>query len=503
MRLSFPATFLAFLAILWVKAIYPPSSGIADTDFYWHLAYGEWILQHSALPAGDVFSWTFRDAPYQLTQWLGEVAMGAAYAAAGLTGTKVLSVLLLAITLLAAWRAAARYVHTSLALGLAVLCNLIFVIMPMRPQLFSFCLLAVGMYLIVIWMETGRRRFLLFFPPLMALWVNLHGGFVTGLALIGLVAVGITGEAFFARRLRESGASLRFVWIIVLGSFAATLLNPYGYKALATVAMIGQLRSSTVIAEWLPVNFTNEVGWFYLLNLVPFVALLVLSGQRSRLTHGLIASFFLVFGVLANRQVAMCAAVMAPLTAALLARSPQYALFAPTLGNPSRPWVHGAIAVVLAIALPLIVSFGDRRWEETMNLKHPVLATDFLVKHQLSDRVMSDTLEASYLIHRGVPVFIDGRMDLYRDHFFFQWTMARSAAPGWDQLIAEHRPSSMLLRVEMALRQVALTSGQWKQVYEDEMYSVLVPASSPLPGLTPKPKRFFDEQGRMLRPYMP
>lgn len=69
--------------------------------------------------------------------------------------------------------------------------------------------------------------------------------------------------------------------------------------------MIGGLRSASVISEWAPVNITTtELGWFYLMNLVPFIALIAITGVKPRLTIGLIAGFFLVFGILANRQVA-------------------------------------------------------------------------------------------------------------------------------------------------------------------------------------------------------
>lgn len=90
--LHFPTTVLIFLGILWVKAIYPASSGIADTDFFWHLAYGRWMVENWEIPQGDIFSWTFVDHPYQLTQWMGEAAMGFAYNLGGLGGTKILSV---------------------------------------------------------------------------------------------------------------------------------------------------------------------------------------------------------------------------------------------------------------------------------------------------------------------------------------------------------------------------------------------------------------------------
>ena len=123
MSLRFPTTLLIFLVILWIKSIYPASSGIADTDFYWHLTYGQWISDHMAIPAVDSFSWSFAGQPYQLTQWLGEALMGIAYQQAGLDGTKFLSVLLAAVTIGFAWLAARRFVHPAAAFGLAVMCR--------------------------------------------------------------------------------------------------------------------------------------------------------------------------------------------------------------------------------------------------------------------------------------------------------------------------------------------------------------------------------------------
>jgi hypothetical protein len=200
-----------------------------------------------------------------------------------------------------------------------------------------------------------------------------------------------------------------------VASTLATLLNPYGLNAILTVVMIGGLRSSSVISEWMPVNLTTELGWFYLLNLVPFVALMIVSDAKPRLTHGLIAGFFLVFGVMANRQVAMCAAVMAPFTAALLARTPHYGRMLLTFEDPSRPLAYALIVALLAGSYPAIAAKGNGTWDATLNLQYPIKASDYLEQHHLADRVLSDTLEASYLIHRGIPVFVDGRMDLYRD----------------------------------------------------------------------------------------
>jgi hypothetical protein len=94
-------------------------------------------------------------------------------------------------------------------------------------------------------------------------------------------------------------------------------------------------------------------------------------------------------------------------------------------------------------------------------------------------------------------------MDLYKDQHFFEWYLASRGAPGWEKVLEKHRPSALLLRLDMAIRQAALASGSWKQVYEDDRYSVLVPAASDLPEVAPKAITYLDGQGQMLRPYLP
>jgi hypothetical protein len=75
---------------------------------------------------------------------------------------------------------------------------------------------------------------------------------------------------------------------------------------------------------------------------------------------------------------------------------------------------------------------------------------------------------------------------------------------GWNRFIEKHYPDAMLLRNDLALRQAALAGGQWKLVYEDERYSVLLPATvASLPAISPRHVDYLDEHGRMIKPYLP
>ncbi len=69
--------------------------------------------------------------------------------------------------------------------------------------------------------------------------------------------------------------------------------------------------------------------------------------------------------------------------------------------------------------------------------------------------------------------------------------------------VAEHQPDVLLLRHDMAIRQAALASNAWKQVFENDRYSILVPVSSDLSPVPVSKIAYLDPDGRPIRPYMP
>jgi hypothetical protein len=495
---------LFFACAVFIMAIFPGKAGIGDTDFWWHIAYGRWMLENGTIPQVDSFSWTFVGQPYQLTQWLGELLMGVAFLNAGFPGTLALGVLVSGATLWFAWRGAALHMHPAAAIVLAVATNTIHFVMPMRPQLFSFLMVSIWAYLIASFLKDKRTGRLWMTVPLMALWVNLHGGFVVGLLLTGILAAGQTAEWWMAHRPRADGRTLVSLWLVPVAGVAAACANPYGYHAITNVIMIGGLQSAAVIAEWQPVSLVTTVGGFFMIASFPFFAGAMLGG-RVPLTVWLLAAFLVAFGAMANRQVPILAAGMAPFAALMLSTTAAYMKMLPQFGDPRRPLAHGLALVGLVAAFLPIHALGMNSAERGAGQRDPVAAADFLVANGLTDRLLCDTLEASYLIWRRIPVYVDGRMDLYRDPMFFEYLLAAKGNWNWSRLIENHKPQAMLLRNEVALRQVALASGEWRVVFGDEQYSVLVRSEDhlTLPTVIAPAIEFFDAQGKINRPYRP
>jgi len=68
------------LAVVVIPAVLGSSKTIfGDGDVSWHIATGQWILAHHAIPHTDPFSFTWAGKPWVPIEWLAELIYGAAY----------------------------------------------------------------------------------------------------------------------------------------------------------------------------------------------------------------------------------------------------------------------------------------------------------------------------------------------------------------------------------------------------------------------------------------
>src|SRR5215470_12385781 len=57
-----------------------------DGDVFWHIAAGQWMLDHGAVPHTDPFSYTFAGAAWNPQEWLSEILMALIYRGGGWSG---------------------------------------------------------------------------------------------------------------------------------------------------------------------------------------------------------------------------------------------------------------------------------------------------------------------------------------------------------------------------------------------------------------------------------
>ena len=175
---------LAFQALRKVGTIY-------DSDTWWHLATGRLILERKAIPRVDPFSWTAAGETWQPNGWLSDAFLAVVEKMGGLPLVALLRptfMVLIGIVVYAIGRRTGAGPWSAVAAAaLAVFFAEPFVVE--RPQLFSFVLLPV----VVISARSalrGSTPALIGTIALTALWANLHGVFVVGVGVVGLLALG-------------------------------------------------------------------------------------------------------------------------------------------------------------------------------------------------------------------------------------------------------------------------------------------------------------------------
>ncbi|MET0969867.1 MAG: hypothetical protein ABWY18_11740 [Tardiphaga sp.] len=437
-----------------------------DPDTYWQIMVGQWILDHRAVPHTDIYSFTMHGQPWISTQWLAQVIYAVAYDVAGWTGPVVVAAASVALTLaLLARFLDSRLPRTATLICVATAFALMTSHLVARPHLLAMPVMVawVGGLVTAMDRKSAPSFWLL---PLMALWANLHGGFVLGLALIGPIGLeaiwGLPGAAQRKQVMR---------WALFgAAAIAAACVTPYGAEALLAAQRILNLGAAlALIGEWRPADFSHA-GPLELTVLVAFALVLWRGITLPPLRIVLVLGF--VFMALSHVRNAEVLALLAPLVlAAPLGRQ---------LGGASHADTAGAMrgALIAGIALCVMagtVVFTSGRGYAPPDNAAPVAAVTALKKLNLS-RVFNDYDFGGYLITRQVPTFIDGRTELFGEKLMVDHNNASGLAEPDKlfRLLKDYHIEATLMRTQSAATKLLDHIDGWQKVYSDDIATIHV-----------------------------
>jgi tetratricopeptide (TPR) repeat protein len=241
----------ALIAIALVYALLAGLHTVSETDLGWQMSTGRYIVQHHQIPSTTLFTYTVPNSTWIYPPFSG-VIFYLLYLMGGYSALSWFSAFACATTVaLAVWRGG----RVTAALAILAVPAIAFRIVP-RADLFTTVLFAAVLVLLARYYE-GHRVRLWPLPLLMLLWVNLHHGFVAGLALMGAYVFSEVCDMAFANRRAASFERLRNAAPWLFAAAAATLVNPWGfgiYRALARQNKVTQPLSD-FIGEWSSVHF--------------------------------------------------------------------------------------------------------------------------------------------------------------------------------------------------------------------------------------------------------
>jgi hypothetical protein len=453
-----------------------------DPDMWWHFRTGQWIVDHTQVPAVDSFSAYGMGKPWVAYSWLFEILVYAIFTKLGLMGILAFTVsmsLLIAFVLHGTLRRMGSPFIVqvfSVAVALGAMSSLLY---P-RSWLFSILFFTVELFILFRVRRTGKIAPLMALPPLFVLWANLHMQFVYGLAAFGLFLVEVLllqlPSVSLSPRHRPS-ISFRRVSFVLLACLVATLITPYHFRLYIPIfEVIGQTGAFQMILELLPLSFRALTDW--LVIGLTIGAAFVLGWQRAWLpfpTLLLLMGTFLAFRARRDVWVLVLAAVF------IINEFGSFARSEPSFGFTKLRTI--CVIVALAVAIYLIGlsrQVSEDQLEIAVERQFPVAAVKFINEKSYSGPLYNHFNWGGYLIWAlpRIPVSMDGRMNVHGDQRIERAGNTWSGLKGWESDPELMKARLVIGSVNDPLTNLMRTDSRFKLVYEDAVAAVFVAAEA-------------------------
>ncbi len=357
-----------------------------DPDFGWHYKYGEIVSRTGIIPREDSYSYTMPGYRLVLHEWFTEVLMYGSYERTGQMGLAVSFLMILIGGLLISYKAVKNFWLWMIPAILALSCWL--PKLTTRPQIFTWFGLMILLFVLNKW-----DKYKIFIPFLFLLWANIHAGFGIGILVLAIYCI-----------------TKRKGLVMLVISFLATLINPYGFGIWREIiATLGDNDLKNYVLEWKSSWYTFEMA-----GVAMFVIAIFLWRVNEKLFdvwEKVLLILLFGMGLISNRHMSLFAG---------------YAIFFITKGLIDlrlryidgfmlfyKPLVLTAGAILLGTICVSMYSVykGDLNEKVT----YPYLAIDWLRQHKNKGNIFASYNWGGYLIWKlpEYKVFIDGRMPVW------------------------------------------------------------------------------------------
>jgi hypothetical protein len=459
-----------FLAVLFIGLFAMAARNVIDPDIWWHLKTGEYIAQHKTIPRTDPFSYTAAGKPWVAHEWLTELGI---YELQHHAGFGALIILFAAFVTIAFLLLYLRCGTSPYIAGVATLCAA-WSTAPLwgtRPQVLS--LLLTSLWVLILERSEQNQKLLWWTLPLTLLWVNLHAGFALGLVLSALFLAGELIERRLGSRPQHRDHWRKLALVLFLDLLLVPL-NPNGVRMFTYP--IETLRSTAMqnyIAEWASPNFHRAEYWPFLLIILATFAALVCSRIPLRPRDLILLLIGLYASLASIRMIPLFVLIAAPLIVKRLGRwrhagqRPH-----PTFRTPLNALIIVAMVIFAGVRLDDVI----HRQSEAEARNFPTRAVAFLEQHPPTGNIFNHYDWGGYLIWKlypTIPVFIDGRADLYGPELLHDFADVYQLKDGWRQILQRWHVQTVFVPPDSALAIGLQSAPEWTVAYQDSQAVIL------------------------------
>lgn len=455
---------------------------LASADTWWHLATGRWIAQHRAVPHVDPFSYSFGGKPWIAHEYLADLGMYCIHRLGGFAGLTLVNTALLTLAFWFLFRSAkgSAWVRAGVVVLGAWAARPGF---ALRPHTFTLLLGAVFLWIAHEYLRDGRVARLVWLPILTVCWVQLHGGYILGIALLLAVA---GAEALDCAVGRGDVAPGR-IWRLVAAALACVCvvpLNPNGVAMLRYPFAVLSMKANQYIVEWQAPQLQYSRFWSFLALAALTLAAMLFSRKAYRPGQLLLFAATLGMALRSGRNIPIFVLIAVPLLAEHVRTEWAGRLTGKASAGLRAALASGVVAMcVIGCVMQTKAAIEFQRAAESTVF--PKAAVDYLVEHHLRPNLLNDYAYGGYLIWRLYPeykVLIDGRADMYGDPFVLAYFDVYMGFENPEPLLTNAGINTVLVSPASGLAgvfRIKTGNDSWRVSYEDEKAVIFVRTAKP------------------------
>ena len=219
-------------------------------------------------------------------------------------------------------------------------------------------------------------------------------------------------------KIKKETATKGLIVILFISVFTG-LLTPLGTTPYTYLVKTMQGNTTNNISEHLPLTLINNIP--IMVVLVMFLVILIFTDTKIKLRDLFMLSGLVLLAFMTRRQTSLLVLIGSFIFSKLVAS--MFEKYAPEAKNELLSALNNkkvdAIVILLVIIMSLGMYSGKIANSFVSKKNYPVEATEWILQNLdvKNMKLFNEYNYGSYLLYKGVPVFIDSRADLYAPEF--------------------------------------------------------------------------------------
>ena len=510
-----------------------------QNDTFYTIKIGQYIMENG-ISQYDPFSW-HQNLPYTFPHWAYDVGMACIYNIGGMFGIYLSTVGLTTILAVVWFLVNCKLTKNKLSSFILTMA-LIYLMAPYiaaRAQLLTFILFTLEVFFIERFLDSKKIRYAIGLIILPAIIANVHVAvfpfyFVLFLPYIGeyvfavladlpniirkfkihridtkirkgkLVGEKKENKEKLAKELEEKikkstenrerrkaraykldvprNDNVRWLILIMVICAFTGFLTPLGDTPYTYLVKTMQGNTTQNINEHLPIVLISAKPQLCVIAL--FLAILIFTDTKIRLKDFFMIGGLLLLALMSRRQMSMFALIGLIVLNRLIAQlANKYdkdgcAKFIQKIQTPIG--MMGLLLLVLIMCVPFVKPKMDNQFIPESD--YPVQACDYILENMdyKNIKLYNEYNYGSYLIFRGIPVFIDSRADLYTPELngdkdrdiFTDFMNISTLGQYYEELFEKYGITDVLTYKSSKLNMLISRNEEYKVLYQDDYFVI-------------------------------